>query len=121
MDKQGEIWLSVFEDHHDLRARSYNVPDSDMAMRVIYLDSSNNSTAELRGGLGDLSVTINGENIMIGEQHVKVSIHEIPPDSLEEGNLSQIVESSPAIFDQEFRIEVEHKRGGGLFLQWRGN
>ena len=115
MDKQGEIWLSVYEDHHNLRARSYNVPDSDMAMRVNYLDSSNNSTEELRGGLGDLSVTIDGENILIGEQYVKVSIHEIPPDSLEEGNLSQIVKTSPVIFDQEFRIEVEHKRGGGLF------
>ena len=115
MDKQGEIWLSVFEDHHDLRARSYNVPDSDVAMRVIYLDSSNNFSEELQSGPGDLSVTIDGENIMIGEQNVLVSIHEMPPDSQEEDNLSKIVESSPIIFDQEFRIEVEHKSRGGLF------
>ena len=115
MDKQGEIWLSVFEDHHDLRARSYNVPDSDVAMRVIYLDSSNNFSEELQSGPGDLSVTIDGENIMIGEQYVLVSIHEMPPDSQEEDNLSKIVESSPIIFDQEFRIEVEHKSRGGLF------
>ena len=66
MDKEGEIWLSVFEDHHDLRARSYNVPDSDIAMQIIYLDSSNNLSEELQRGLGDLSVTIDGENIMIG-------------------------------------------------------
>ena len=115
MDKQGEIWLSVFEDHHDLRARSYNVPDGDIAMRVIYLDSSNNLSDELQSGTGDLSVTIDGENIMIGEQYVQVSIHEMPLDSLEGDNLSEIVESSPAIFDQEFRIEVEHKSRGGLF------
>ena len=115
MDKQGEIWLSVFEDHHDLRARSYNVPDGDIAMRVIYLDSSNNLSDELQSGTGDLSVTIDGENIMIGEQYVQVSIHEIPLDSMEGDNLSEIVESSPAIFDQEFRIEVEHKSRGGLF------
>ena len=115
MDKQGEIWLSVFEDHHDLRARSYNVPDNDVAIRVIYLDSSNNFSEELQSGLGDLSVTIDGEDIMIGEQYVQVSIHEMPPDSQEEDNLSQIVESSPKIFDQEFRIEVEHKSRGGLF------
>ena len=115
MDKQGEIWLSVFEDHHDLRARSYNVPDGDIAMRVIYLDSSNNLSDELQSGTGDLSVTIDGENIMIGEQYVQVSIHEIPLDSMQGDNLSEIVESSPAIFDQEFRIEVEHKSRGGLF------
>ena len=115
MDKQGEIWLSVFEDHHDLRARSYNVPDGDIAMRVIYLDSSNNLSDELQSGTGDLSVTIDGENIMIGEQYVQVSIHEIPLDSMQGDNLSEMVESSPAIFDQEFRIEVEHKSRGGLF------
>ena len=115
MDKQGQIWLSVFEDHHDLRARSYNVPDGDVAMRVAYLDSSNASSEELREGLGDISITIEGEDIMIGEQYVLVSIHEIPPDSQREGNLSQAIESSSEIFSQEFRIEVEKKSRGGLF------
>ena len=115
MDKQGQIWLSVFEDHHDLRARSYNVPDGDVAMRVAYLDSSNASSEELREGLGDISITIEGEDIMIGEQYVLVSIHEMPPDSQREGNLSQAIESSSEIFSQEFRIEVEKKSRGGLF------
>jgi len=115
MDKQGQIWLSVFEDHHDLRARSYNVPDNDTAMRVAYLDSSNSSSEELQRGTGDLSVTINGEDIMIGEQIIQVSILEIPPEFREESNLSIVVEHSAVIFDQGFRVEVEHKNRGGLF------
>ena len=115
MDKQGEIWLSVFEDHHDLRARSYNVPDNDTAIRVAYLDSSNSSSEELQRGTGDLSVRINGENIMIGEQIIQVSILEIPPDLRYESNLSIVVKHSAVIFDQGFRIEVEHKNRGGLF------
>ena len=115
MDKQGQIWLSVFEDHHDLRARSYNVPDNDTAMRVAYLDSSNSSSEELQRGRGDLSVTINGEDIMIGEQIIQVSILEIPPEFREESNLSIVVEHSAVIFDQGFRVEVEHKNRGGLF------
>ena len=115
MDKQGQIWLSVFEDHHDLRARSYNVPDNDTAMRVAYLDYSNSSSEELQRGTGDLSVTINGEDIMIGEQIIQVSILEIPPEFREESNLSIVVEHSAVIFDQGFRVEVEHKNRGGLF------
>ena len=118
MDKQGQIWLSVFEDHHDLRARSYNVPDNDTAMRVAYLDSSNSSSEELQRGRGDLSVTINGEDIMIGEQIIQVSILEIPPEFREESNLSIVVEHSAVIFDQGFRVSGAQNRGG-LFSSGR--
>ena len=72
IDKQGQIWLSVFEDHHDLRIRSYNVPEIETGMVVSYTNLEGVVVEEVMRGIGDLSIAIDGENLLVGEQTVVV-------------------------------------------------
>ena len=113
IDKQGQIWLSVFEDHHDLRIRSYNVPEIETAMIVSHTNLEGVVAEEVIRGVGDLSLAIDGENLLIGDQIVVVSILNISnnPDADDEN----ITLESTEIYSQAFPIEVENRVKGWLF------
>ena len=63
-------------------------------------------------GIGDLSIAIDGENLLVGEQTVVVSILNLShnPDADDE-NISL---ESTQIYSQAFPMEVEHRVKDGF-------
>lgn len=113
IDKQGRIWLSVYPDHQDLKIRSYNVPDIDTGLAVFFTDINGKNVEHLIRGFGDLSSTIDGEEMYRGEQRILVSIRNIT--SHIDSNDSHVLEYSPEIYSQEFEIDVDQKQKIGFF------
>tara|TARA_B100000963_G_scaffold16101_1_gene12345 strand:+ start:338 stop:2407 length:2070 start_codon:yes stop_codon:yes gene_type:complete len=113
IDKQGRIWLSVYPDHQDLKIRSYNVPDIDTGLAIFFTDINGKNVEHLIRGFGDLSSTIDGEEMYRGEQRILVSIRNIT--SHIDSNDSHVLEYSPEIYSQEFEIDVDQKQKMGFF------
>ncbi len=113
IDKQGRIWLSVYPDHQDLKIRSYNVPDIDTGLAIYFTDINGKNVEHLIRGFGDLSSTIDGEEMYRGEQRILVSIRNIT--SHIDSNDSHVLEYSPEIYSQEFEIDVDQKQKIGFF------
>ena len=113
IDKQGRIWLSVYPDHQDLKIRSYNVPDIDTGLAIYFTDINGKNVEHLIRGFGDLSSTIDGEEMYRGEQRILVSIRNIT--SHIDSNDSHVLEYSPEIYSQEFEIDVDQKQKMGFF------
>lgn len=113
IDKQGRIWLSVYPDHQDLKIRSYNVPDIDTGLAVFFTDINGKNVEHLIRGFGDLSSTIDGEEMYRGEQRILISIRNIT--SHIDSNDSHVLEYSPEIYSQEFEIDVHQKQKIGFF------
>ena len=113
IDKQGRIWLSVYPDHQDLKIRSYNVPDIDTGLAIFFTDINGKNVEHLIRGFGDLSSTIDGEEMYRGEQRILVSIRNIT--SHIDSNDSHVLEYSPEIYSQEFEIDVDQKQKIGFF------
>ena len=113
IDKQGRIWLSVYPDHQDLKIRSYNVPDIDTGLAIYFTDINGKNVEHLIRGFGDLSSTIDGEEMYRGEQRILVSIRNIT--SHIDSNDSHVLEYSPEIYSQEFEIDVHQKQKMGFF------
>ena len=113
IDKQGRIWLSVYPDHEDLKIRSYNVPDIDTGLAVFFTDINGKNVEHLIRGFGDLSSTIDGEEMYRGEQRILISIRNIT--SHIDSNDSHVLEYSPEIYSQEFEIDVHQKQKIGFF------
>ena len=113
IDKQGRIWLSVYPDHQDLKIRSYNVPDIDTGLVLYFTDINGKNVEHLIRGFGDLSSTIDGEEMYRGEQRILVSIRNIT--SHIDSNDSHVLEYSPEIYSQEFEIDVDQKQKIGFF------
>ena len=68
---------------------------------------------EVIRGIGDLSIAIDGENLLIGEQIVVVSILNISNNpSADDENITL---ESAEIYSQAFPIEVENRVKGWLF------
>ena len=113
IDKQGRIWLSVYPDHQDLKIRSYNVPDIDTGLAIFFTDINGKNVEHLIRGFGDLSSTIDGEEMYRGEQRILVSIRNIT--SHIDSNDSHVLEYSPEIYSQEFEMDVHQKQKMGFF------
>ena len=75
-------------------------------MVVSYTNLEGVVVEEVMRGIGDLSIAIDGENLLVGEQTVVVSILNlsINPDA-EDENISL---ESTEIYSQAFPMEVEH-------------
>ena len=113
IDKQGQIWLSIYEDHHDLKVKSYNVPEINTAIVVSYTNIDGNLTEIFQRGIGNLAIEIEGEDLFIGDQTMTVSLHNLTSDpSVDDSNITL---GSSEIFSQTSSIGVERRAGGGLF------
>ena len=113
IDKQGQIWLSIYEDHHDLKVKSYNVPEINTAMVVSYTNIDGNLTEIFQRGTGNLAIEIEGEDLFVGDQTLTVSLHNLSSDpSVDDSNITL---GSSEIFSQSSSVGVERRAGGGLF------
>ena len=114
IDKQGQIWLSIYEDHHDLKVKSYNVPEINTAIVVSYTNIDGNSHSQVfQRGIGNLAIEIDGEDLYIGDQTLIVSLHtQLSDPSVDDSNITLGSTKS----SQSSSIGVERRSWGRIVL-----
>lgn len=83
VDKRGEVWIDTWVDHDDLQIESHNVPPSSSAIFVYVWNASSMGTEgtppdavidSLVGGLGDLELELNKEDLADGEYVLRILV-----------------------------------------------
>ena len=136
VDKRGEVWIDTWVEKDDLRIESHNVPASSSSVISVFVwnasaaNESQTETApeiELRaGGLGDLELELNKEDLADGDYFVRVVVFfsenssndwsDLPEDEIsEKKNESLSQEGDPGFTTKDVEIELHTSASSSLF------
>ena len=136
VDKRGEVWIDTWVEKDDLRIESHNVPTSSSSVISVFVwnasaaNESQTETApeiELRaGGLGDLELELNKEDLADGDYFVRVVVFfsenssndwsDLPEDEIsEKKNESLSQEGDPGFTTKDVEIELHTSASSSLF------
>ena len=132
VDKRGEVWIDTWVEKDDLRIESHNVPSSSSS--VIYVlvwnaSSIPDSEPEIEfrvGGLGDLELELNKEDLDDGEYFVRIEIFysenssndwsDLPDDEIsEKQNESLSQEGDSGFTSKDVEIELHTSDSSSFF------
>ena len=84
VDKRGEVWIDTWVDHDDLQIESHNVPPSSSSAIFVYVWNASSMGSDatppdaeidlLLGGLGDLELELNKEDLADGEYVLRIMV-----------------------------------------------
>ena len=136
VDKRGEVWIDTWVDHGDLQIESHNVPSSSSSAIFVYIWNESSMGPDetppddvidlLMGGLGDLELELNKEDLADGEYALRILVlysenssydwSDLSPEELSEKlNESTTKEGWPGITSKELEIELHTSDSSSIF------
>ena len=113
IDKQGQIWLSIYEDHHDLKVKSYNVPEINTSYGSIIQISMGTSLKSSNVDRQPCDRDRGGRSLCRRSDFDRFTAQPNSDPSVDDSNITL---GSSEIFSQSSSVGVERRAGADCFL-----